>query len=296
MRCNAARLGAGSRGISVTLGSRSGSITSAASFDLLTMSSIRLSNSTSNLLPAGSQTLVIAGTLFNGCESGSGMIRLGFTACESSVWVSATSMLCKTPSGASTSLRLIATLGEQKASISAALSYDHPVLADVLYSNIPFNSSAWITLSGDSFLTSSGWSQRAGLGKTACEASEWISYTSLACKLTRVTTGSTLPASITRGASRSIISEQVSYDVSTMSGIVRANGAETGSASVTVHGSGLGLAALTAMGRAGQTGCEGTEWESETSVRCMTGGQGTRGTAAALVTAGERGVSMTEGA
>jgi hypothetical protein len=76
---------------------------------------------------------------------------------------------------------------------------------------------------------------------------------------------------------------------------VRANGAETGSASVTVHGSGLGLAALTAMGRAGQTGCEGTEWESETSVRCMVGGQGTRGTAAALVTAGERGESMTEG-
>ena len=45
----------------------------------------------------------------------------------------------------------------------------------------------------------------------------------------------------------------------------------TGSASVTVHGSGLGLVAFTALGRVGQTGCEGTEWESETSVRCLVG-------------------------
>ena len=34
---------------------------------------------------------------------------------------------------------------------------------------------------------------------------------------------------------------------------------------------GLGLVAFTALGRVGQTGCEGTEWESETSVRCLVG-------------------------
>ena len=56
-----------------------------------------------------------------------------------------------------------------------------------------------------------------------------------------------------------------------MSVMRRQNRAGTGSASVTVHGAGLGLVAFTALGRVGQTGCEGTEWESETSVRCLVG-------------------------
>ena len=56
----------------------------------------------------------------------------------------------------------------------------------------------------------------------------------------------------------------------------------------------LGLVAYTAMGREGQTGCEATEWESETSVRCLVG-QGARGTRRVVMTAGERGGSMTEG-
>ena len=52
----------------------------------------------------------------------------------------------------------------------------------------------------------------------------------------------------------------------------RDNRAGTGSASVTVHGASLGLVAYTGMAREGHTGCEGTEWESETSVRCMVAG------------------------
>ena len=67
----------------------------------------------------------------------------------------------------------------------------------------------------------------------------------------------------------------------------RSNRAGTGSASVTVHGAGLGLVAFTALGRVGQTGCEGTEWESETSVRCLVG-QGS-GDSAGGDDGGERG-------
>eukprot|EP00001_Collodictyon_triciliatum_P158170 27748_6 len=68
----------------------------------------------------------------------------------------------------------------------------------------------------------------------------------------------------------------------------RQNRAGTGSASVTVHGASMGLVALTAMVRSGQTGCEGTEWESETSVRCLVG-HGARGTRRVVMTTGERG-------
>jgi hypothetical protein len=67
------------------------------------------------------------------------------------------------------------------------------------------------------------------------------------------------------------MSEGYSVEAASMSVMLRGNRGGTGSASVTVHGSSLGLVALTALGRMGQTGCEGTEWESETSVRCLVG-------------------------
>ena len=63
---------------------------------------------------------------------------------------------------------------------------------------------------------------------------------------------------------------------------------------MTVHGAGLGLLAYTAMGREGHTGCEGTEWESETSVRCLVG-HGAPGTRRVSMTAGDHGSSMSEG-
>merc|ERR1719199_2412477 len=83
-----------------------------------------------------------------------------------------------------------------------------------------------------------------------------------------------------------------SIDVGSVSMSRGYNRAGTGSASVTVHGASLGLVTYTGIGRTGETGCEGTEWESETSVRCMVG-HGGRGTRRVVMTAGERGGSGT---
>ena len=86
----------------------------------------------------------------------------------------------------------------------------------------------------------------------------------------------------------------LSMDTGRLSVIEGYNRAGTGSASVTVHGGGLGLMALTALGRLGQTGCEGTEWESETSVRCIVG-HGSRGSRRVAMTAGGRMSSVSQG-
>jgi len=86
------------------------------------------------------------------------------------------------------------------------------------------------------------------------------------------------------------MSEAFSFDLS-LSVMQRANQGSTGSASVSVHGSSLGLVAFTARGRIEQTGCEGTEWESETSVRGLVG-QGLRGTGQVMMTAGGRSGSV----
>merc|ERR1719199_86 len=98
---------------------------------------------------------------------------------------------------------------------------------------------------------------------------------------------------MTTGELSGSMSEGHSVDMGWMSVMRRENIAGTGSASVTVQGAGLGLAALTAMVRSGQTGCEGTEWESETSVRCRMGSS-SGGTRRVTMTAGGRSGSMSE--
>ena len=83
------------------------------------------------------------------------------------------------------------------------------------------------------------------------------------------------------------MTEGWSADVAGLSMVRRSNRAGTGSASVTVHGASMGLVTYTGRAREGQTGCEATEWESETSVRCMVA-HGARGTRRVVMTVGER--------
>ena len=115
------------------------------------------------------------------------------------------------------------------------------------------------------------------VGQTGCEGTEWESETSVRCLVGRGMRG-TRRVAMTAGEQGGSGSAMYSVDVGSLSVTRRSNRAGTGSASVTVHGSGLGLVAFTALGRMGQTGCEGTEWESETSVRCLVG-QGSGDTA-----------------
>jgi hypothetical protein len=67
------------------------------------------------------------------------------------------------------------------------------------------------------------------------------------------------------------VTEAWSADGSGLSRLRRSNVAGAGASSMTVHGSSMGIVRHTAKGRAGHTGCEGTDWQSETSVRCRVG-------------------------
>jgi hypothetical protein len=93
---------------------------------------------------------------------------------------------------------------------------------------------------------------------------------------------------ITAGEPFDSMTGAYSVDLGSVSGMLyRANRTGTGSSSVTVHGSSLGLVAFTVMVWSGQTTCEGTVWESEISVWCKTG-LGTRGIRRVVMTAGEQ--------
>ena len=129
-------------------------------------------------------------------------------------------------------------------------------------------------------------------GQTGCEGTEWESETSVRC-LVGQGGGGTRRVVMTAGERSGSMSEGYSVDEGRMSVMGGRNRAGTGSGSVTVQGAGVGLVGMTAMVRAGQTGCEGTEWESDTSVRCLAE-HGQRGTRRIFVTAGVQVITFTE--
>ena len=129
------------------------------------------------------------------------------------------------------------------------------------------------------------------LGQTSVEATEWESATTMRCMVTRGARG-TRRVVVTAAYFQFSVTELFSVDAGSLSVTLGLNAGGTGSASVTVHGGSLGLVSYSAMGRLGLTGCEGTEWESDTSLRCMTGSW-TRGTRQVMMTMGIRSESIT---
>jgi hypothetical protein len=217
--------------------------------------------------------------------------RMGATGCEGTEWESETSVRCLTSSGARGTLRVAMTAGERSGSGSAMHSVDVGGLSVTGRSNGAGTGSASLTVHG-SGLGLVLYTAMGRMGETGCEGTEWESETSVRCLTSSGSRGSrrVVITAIVQGGS---LTRVMSIEAIGLSASRRSNAAGTGSAFVTVHGAGLGHAALTGMMRAGQTGCEGTEWESETSMRCLVG-HGSRGTRRVTLTAGELSGSMTE--
>jgi hypothetical protein len=218
--------------------------------------------------------------------------RAGHTGCEGTDWQSETSVRCRVGHGSGLSRRVVMTVGSQGGSMTEAWSADGSGLSRLRRSNRAGTGSASMTVHGSS-MGIVRHTAKGRTGHTGCEGTDWESQTSVRC---RVASGASATRRITMSTMQktSSFSEGWSLDVAALSGIRTINSAGTGSSSVTVHGAGMGLACFTVRTRQGHTGCEGTGWESETSVRCpvAVGHQGSR---RAVVTAGSRPLSMSQG-
>ena len=82
-----------------------------------------------------------------------------------------------------------------------------------------------------------------------------------------------------------------SADAGAVSQMGAVNRASTGSMSVSLHGAGVGLSSNTGAMRVGKTGCEGTVWDSDSSVRCQVG-HVVSGSRTAVFTVGSRAGSV----
>ena len=82
-------------------------------------------------------------------------------------------------------------------------------------------------------------------------------------------------------------------NVGSLSEMRRQNGAGTGWSSMTVHGAGMGLETYTGRAREGHTGCEATEWSSDSWIRCKVS-ESSGGSWRAVLTVEGRAGSLTE--
>ena len=272
--------------MAMTAGERGGSSSVAISFDSGSVS-VSLER---NRAGTGSAWVTVHGAGL-GLVSFSALGRMGETGCEGTEWESESSVRCLVGHGSGETRRLTLTAGTLSGSMSEAISLDTGSLSVMRRANHGGSGTASVTVHG-SGLGSAALTTLGRVGETGCEGTEWESETSVRCLVGHGARG-TRRVVMTAGDGSGSMSGAYSFDMTGTSMMSRGNRAGTGSASVTVHGAGLGLVSLTAMGRMGETGCEGTEWESESSVRCLVG-HGSGETRRLTLTAGTLSGSMSE--
>jgi hypothetical protein len=286
VRCRVGHGARGTRRTTVTAGERVGSMSEGYSVESASMSVLLRGNRGGT----GSASVTVHGSSL-GLVALTALGRIGQTGCEGTEWESETSVRCLVGHGARGTLRVVITAGECVGSLSQGYSVEAASLGLEQLGNRGGTGSASVTVHGSS-LGMVSFTALGRMGQTGCEGTEWESETSVRCLVGQGIRG-TRRVAMTAGERSGSGSAMYSVDVGSMSAATGSNRAGTGSMSVTVQGAGLGQVALTALGRVGQTGCEGTEWESETSVRCLVG-SGVRGTRRMVVTAGEGGGSTSE--
>jgi hypothetical protein len=256
----------------------------------------------------GGQALTVRGSSLGIWGSSQGA-RQESTSCESSAWISDTSLLSRTPSGvARGTMRVAVTLGIRTGTITEIVSYDVPRV------NILIGGTAnQARLGGKPLQVGDGsegpfplqatgtnlgavdYSGSMRFGNTACETTVWRSDTQLAGKVAPGNSGS-MRVVLTAGERMGSLSEAVSYDVPTLiaTEVKDRSGNVAWDVSSFVAMNGLfETAVYTSRARLGGSACESTEWASESQVMCRSA-SGSRGSLSFAVTAGTHVGTLTE--
>ena len=175
----------------LTSGTRgSSSATELFSNDMSIISSVLKTNSAAS----GLVSAIVAGYTI-GCTDFTARVRLGGcvgiigggsgpcggTACESTLWVSDSSLTCTVPKGLLPVRQFAISAGANAATVSQIFSFDKQNVTSAAFPNStgPTSIGTWVTLSGSSF----DWSSQVRVGLSACRTTLWTSDSMLRCKL-----------------------------------------------------------------------------------------------------------------
>lgn len=191
--------------------------------------------------------------------------RVAGTSLESTLWVSASSLVCVVSRSLGNSHRVTMSIGAVVGSVSALVSFDSAQLSAVLAQNVASNQLSSVQLFGNgmpSFFTASG-----SVGSTACENTGWESISSVICAITP-SYGRSFALVVTAGSNPGTVSEIVSFDSVAIPFVASVNSVTAGSWLVVPGLEGIVHMAMSAASRVGGTSCEGTAWSSTSSMSC----------------------------
>ena len=155
----------------MTAGTRGGSVSGAMSFDVALVSVAHASNR-----PGTGPAVVTVSGLGLGIVLNTMRARAGHTGCESTKWVSETSVVGRLGHGAGSTRRLVMTVAHRGDSLTHAWSEDVTMVSVIRGSNLVSRGSIDVMVHGTR-LGLSQMSVRAETGHTACESTDWQSDT-----------------------------------------------------------------------------------------------------------------------
>merc|ERR1711871_1868978 len=107
-------------------------------------------------------------------------VRVGGSACESSVWSDDYMVVCVSAAGAGVAKSVSVSVEAQVGSMSATVSFDAPMVSSSSGVNGPASGGAGVTMLGAGFGLSD-YSMKVRVGLTACNISEWTSDSAVRC-------------------------------------------------------------------------------------------------------------------
>lgn len=171
----------------------------------------------------GSYTITVAGASL-GWTDMSARMRVGYTACEATEWISSTSLSCKVARGAKSSRSnegaiLVTVLSRQSANpMTDAFSYDQPTISSLHLTNGAATRAQTVTITGRN-MASYDSSPKTRLGHTACETTAWIADTAVRCKPSAAT-HSTVRMVVTLGLAIGTLTNAFTFDSPSIRGNV----------------------------------------------------------------------------
>ena len=222
-----------------------------------------------NAPTSGQTSLTLAGVNF-GATSLSVTARIGQTVCSEAVYIASTSMVCAVPAGTGRLQSVVITTADVLASTRTALfTFDAPSATHLRSANAGTSGWASLTLVGLNFALQN-FSPTVTLGMSVCISSSWVTTTTLVCSSaagTGLGLGTLLGISSLLGTS----AVQFSYDAPGITSVRAANGATSGSSSLTLRGVGFGTVNYSPFLSATPSfvQCSTSSWVSPTVIRCL---------------------------
>jgi len=267
-------LGAVSTGkvmVTVGQGAAPGSLSEAVSFDGGSIAGMASGALNLAQLSSNRSALTISGAAL-GMVDMSARQRVGASACEVTVWGSDTRVSARASSGGVGSVRVVLSAGAARvASRTSLLSYDALLLVGAGRGSRNLVASVSRQVLALHSEPSAFATPRLRLASSSCQASNWLSDTTLACQMAAAGPSSTFarafPLVITTGARVGSLTQVFSYDALQVSS-ADGNAAVVAARTISLTGSGFMSGHMSARARIRGTGTLGAQWVSDSRLGC----------------------------